>query len=279
MFLHGFRSFAAVCVTVACLIIMGSFCLISFNLRMMVAEYENENKILVYIDDTYTEAEAKSVGSRINMILNIQNAQFISRQQALENYIATQNEPALFEGLAADTLRDRFEVTLVDNAKVDDTVKELEGITGVSDISVEYEIMEGFQTLQSVLDVASFSIILILFVVSLFIVSNTVKLAMYDRKEEIAIMRMVGATNGFIRFPFVVEGFFLGIFGAVIAFFAEWGIYNMLQTRIEALDTLKMFAIAPFADFFAVLLAAYLAAGFLIGVVGSMLSIRKFLQV
>lgn len=279
MFLHGFRSFAAVCVTVACLIIMGSFCLISFNLRMMVDEYENENKILVYIDDTYTEAEAKSVGSRINMLLNVQQAVFVSRQQALDNYIATQENPALFEGLSSDTLRDRFEVSLVDNTKVDDTVKELQDITGVSDIGVEYDIMEGFQTLQSVLDVASFSIILVLFVVSLFIVSNTVKLAMYDRKEEIAIMRMVGATNTFIRFPFVIEGFFLGIFGAVIAFFAEWGIYNALQTRIEALDTLQMFSIVPFNEVFGVLLLAYLAAGFLVGVVGSMLSIRKFLQV
>lgn len=279
MFLHGFRSFAAVCVTVACLIIMGSFCLISINLRAMVADYENENKILVYIDDTYTEAEAKSVGSRINMILNVHKAEFVSRQQALENYIATQDDPALFEGLSSDTLRDRFEVTLADNTLVDDTVKQLEGITGVSDISVKYDIMEGFQTLQSVLDVASFSIILILFVVSLFIVSNTVKLAMYDRKEEIAIMRMVGATNGFIRFPFVVEGFFLGILGSVVAFFAEWGIYNGLQARIEALDTLHMFTIIPFAEFFAVLLIAYLITGFLVGVVGSMLSIRKFLQV
>jgi len=279
MFLHGFRSFAAVCVTVACLIIMGSFCLISINLRAMVADYENENKILVYIDDTYTEAEAKSVGSRINMLQNIHMAEFISRQQALENYIATQDDPALFEGLSSDTLRDRFEVTLADNTLVNDTVKELESITGVSDISVEYEIMEGFQTLQSVLNVASFSIILILFVVSLFIVSNTVKLAMYDRKDEIAIMRMVGATNGFIRFPFVVEGFFLGILGSVIAFFAEWGIYNALQSRIEALDTLHMFTIIPFSEFFAVLLIAYLITGFLVGVFGSMLSIRKFLQV
>ena len=114
IFLHGFRSFASVCVTIACLIIMGSFCLISYNLGVMVEEYENENRILVYVDETYSEAEAKSVGSQLNLIPNVENAVFISRQQALDNFVAKQNDPSVFAGLDSDTFRDRFEVSITD---------------------------------------------------------------------------------------------------------------------------------------------------------------------
>lgn len=279
MFLHGFRSFASVCVTVACLIIMGSFCLLSYNLGVMVEEYENENKILVYVDETYSEAEAKSVGSQINMIANVENAVFISRQQALENFVANQDDPTVFEGLDAETLRDRFEVSMVDNSIMRQTVKDIEQIQGVADTSVDYDMSEGFKTVRNVLNVVSFGIIIVLLVVSLFIISNTVKLSMYDRKEEIAIMRMVGATNGFIRLPFLVEGFHLGIIGAVAAFFIEWGLYDLLASRIDALDAMQMFTIVPFTSVIAVIAVAYLITGFLVGVVGSMMSIRKFLQV
>lgn len=279
IFLHGFRSFASVFVTVACLIIMGSSFLISYNLSEMIREYENENKILVYVDETYSEAEAKSVGSQINMIANVENAVFVSRQQALENFIAKQDDASVFEGLDAATFQDRFEVSMEDNSIMQQTVASIEKIKGVSDTSVDYDLVEGFKTVQSVLNITSIGIIVFLFVVSLFIISNTVKLSLYDRKEEIAIMRMVGATKGFIRFPFLVEGFLLGIFSAVAAFFLEWGLYDFLASRIDAVDTLQMFSTVEFTAVSGILVVAYLIAGFLVGVFGSMTSIRKFLQV
>ena len=279
VFSHGFRSFAAVCVTVACLIIMGSFCLISLNLNTMVKELESENEILVYIDESYSEAEAKSVGSQINMIANVESAVFVSRQTALEHFISEQDDPTLFEGIEAQTLRDRFEVSLIDNSIIKQTVSEIEAINGVVKTNAHYEISDGFQTLRNVLSLTSVAIIVVLLIVSLFIISNTVKLALYDRKEEIAIMRMVGATNNFIRLPFIVEGFLLGIFGAVVAFFIEWGVYDALAARIEAMDTLQMFRIIPFTSVFAFIIPAYLIVGFLVGVFGSLLSIRKFLRV
>ena len=116
VFLHGFMSFAAVCVTVACLIIMGSFGLILYNLNVMVQELERENEVLVYIDETYSEAEAKSVGSQLNLIGNVHEARFISRAEALTSFVETQNDSGLFEGIDSDTLRDRFVVTLEDNS-------------------------------------------------------------------------------------------------------------------------------------------------------------------
>lgn len=279
VFLHGFMSFAAVCVTVACLIIMGTFSLVLYNVHVMIVDLEKENQILVYIDEDYSEAEAKSVGSRINLISNVHEAKFVSREQALDNFVGKQSDTTAFNGVDASILRDRYEVTVEDNSLLEQTVAEIEKIDGVAEVSAHYEIANGFQSLQKVLNIASMVIIIVLFVVSLFIISNTVKLAMYSRSEEIAIMKMVGATNSFIRLPFVVEGFILGMLGAVIAFFLEWGLYDFLQAKIAAVDTLRLFQIVPFAEVIELVAISYALTGFAVGVVGSLLSIRKFLKV
>ena len=279
VFLHGFMSFAAVCVTVACLIIMGTFSLVLYNVHVMIVDLEKENQVLVYIDEDYSEAEAKSVGSRINLISNVHEAKFVSREQALDNLVGKQSDTTAFNGVDASILRDRYEVTVEDNSLLEQTVAEIEKIDGVAEVSAHYEIANGFQSLQKVLNIASMVIIIVLFVVSLFIISNTVKLAMYSRSEEIAIMKMVGATNSFIRLPFVVEGFILGMLGAVIAFFLEWGLYDFLQAKIAVVDTLRLFQIVPFAEVIELVAISYALTGFAVGVVGSLLSIRKFLKV
>ena len=279
VFLHGFMSFAAVCVTVACLIIMGTFSLVLYNVHVMIVDLEKENQVLVYIDEDYSEAEAKSVGSRINLISNVHEAKFVSRGQALDNFVGKQSDTTAFNGVDASILRDRYEVTVEDNSLLEQTVAEIEKIDGVAEVNAYYEIANGFQSLQKVLNIASMVIIIVLFVVSLFIISNTVKLAMYSRSEEIAIMKMVGATNSFIRLPFVVEGFILGMLGAVIAFFLEWGLYDFLQAKIAVVDTLRLFQIVPFAEVIELVAISYALTGFAVGVVGSLLSIRKFLKV
>ena len=279
IFLHGFMSFAAIWVTVACLIIMGTFGLVLYNLNEMIVELEQENEMLVYIDETYSEAEAKSVGSQINQIANVYNAQFVSREQAVVNFVDEMEDEDLFAGLDPSTFRDRFVITLEDNSKMRKTEAALRSIEGVADVSVHYEIQEGFQTVQRILNIASVIIIAVLLVVSMLIISNTVKLAMYDRKEEIAIMKMVGATNGFIRWPFVVEGFILGILASAIAFFLEWGLYNLLQTQISMVDSLDLITVVPFVEVIEIVAIGYAVVGFLVGVLGSLLSIRKFLKV
>ena len=279
VFLHGFMSFAAVCVTVACLIIMGTFSLVLYNVHVMIVDLEKENQVLVYIDEDYSEAEAKSVGSRINLISNVHEAKFVSREQALDNFVGKQSDTTAFNGVDASILRDRYEVTVEDNSLLEQTVAEIEKIDGVAEVNAYYEIANGFQSLQKVLNIASMVIIIVLFLVSLFIISNTVKLAMYSRSEEIAIMKMVGATNSFIRLPFVVEGFILGMLGAVIAFFLEWGLYDFLQAKIAVVDTLRLFQIVPFAEVIELVAISYALTGFAVGVVGSLLSIRKFLKV
>ena len=155
----------------------------------------------------------------------------------------------------------------------------ISAIDGVAEVHAPYEIEQGFRTIEQVLRVASVAIIVILLVVSLFIISNTIKLAMYDRKDEIAIMKMVGATDGFIRLPFFVEGFCLGLASAVIGFALQWGLYDLLAVRIAAADSLRLFTFVPYTSTLWVMIPAFLLAGLVVGIFGSLMSIRKFLDV
>ena len=277
MFKHGFMSFAAICITVACLVIINSFALISYNLDLTVGEVQKELRIVVCIDENYTEAESKSVGSDINLLPNVANAEFVSRQQALEDFIGDSDE-SLFEGLDADAMRDQYIVTLVDNAQVAETKEALENINGVSDVYADIEVGNALATIRTVLYIASIAIAAVLLIVSLIIISNTIRLAMLDRREEIGIMKMVGATNSFIRFPFFVEGFFLGLFGAVFSFFIEWGLYEVLRKAIMNTG-LEVLTIVPFTDVLVPMALVCGVAGFVIGIFGSVMSIRRFLKV
>ncbi len=279
IFLHGFMSFAAVCVTVACLLIIGSFSSLIYNVNIMVEDLNKTNEILVYIDSELPEAEAKSIGTQINRIANVQNAVFVSREEALKNFIADHQENDAFSGVQAEDLRHRFVVTLMDNDLMEETTASIEAISGVAKINAAEELAEGFSTLQDILHIASIAVISVLLVVSLLIISNTVKLAMYDRRDEIAIMKMVGATNGFIRLPFVVEGFLLGMVGAALAFGLEWLMYDALVMRLAEVDTLKLFSFVPFTQLLWPMVATFAAAGMFVGMVGSWTSIRKFMDV
>ena len=280
IFLHGFMSFAAVCVTVACLLIVGSFSCLVYNINIMVEDLNKTNEILVYIDETLSDAEAKSVGTKLNGVDNVHQIRFVSRDEALANFRADHQEDEAFDGVKAEDLRHRFVVVLEDNSLMEQTDNDIKKIPGVAKTNAAYELAEGFATLQSVLHIASIAVIAVLLVVSLLIISNTVKLAMYDRRDEIAIMKMVGATNGFIRLPFVVEGFTLGMVGAALAFGLEWLMYDALLARIATVDTLQLFnTLVPFEELLLPMVATFAGAGLFVGVVGSWTSIRKFMDV
>ena len=279
IFLHGFMSFAAVCVTVACLLIVGSFSLLTYNVNIMVEELNQTNEILVYVDETLSDAEARSIGTKINMLDNVLQSTFVSREEALEDFIADHEGDPAFGGVEASDLRHRFVVVLEDNRLMKETDEAIKRIPGVAKTNAEYELAEGFTTIQDVLHVISVAIIAVLLIVSLLIISNTVKLAMYDRKDEIAIMKMVGATNGFIRLPFVVEGFTLGMIGAALAFGMEWVMYDALLEKINSADALNLFNFVPFDTLLIPMVVTFIAAGMFVGIVGSWTSIRKFMNV
>ncbi len=279
IFLHGFMSFAAVCVTVACLLIVGTFSSLMYNISLMVDELNKTNEIIVYIDETLSDAEARSIGTHINRIDNVYQAQFKSREQALEEFIKEHEGDSAFAGVQADYLRHRYIVVLEDNRLMEQTTQAVEAISGVAEVSASYELAKGFSTIEDVMQIASVLVVAVLLVVSLLIISNTVKLAMYDRRDEIAVMKMVGATNGFIRLPFMVEGFILGMLGAGAAFGIEWLMYDLLVGKINQIDTLKLFTFVPFTEMIIPMVITFGTAGLVVGIVGSWTSIRKFMDV
>ena len=279
IFLHGFMSFAAVCVTVACLLIVGSFTCLVYNVGIMVEDLNKTNEVMVYIDETLPFADAQHVETQVRKIDNVYEANLKSREEALEDFIKDHEGDDAFSGVDATYLRHRIVVVLEDNNRIEETVAELKQIEGVAKVSAAFELAEGFSTLQNVLRIASVAVVLILLFVSLLIISNTVKLAMYDRKDEIAIMKMVGATNGFIRLPYVVEGFTLGMVGAGVAFGLEWLLYDLLLIRLEQVDTLRLFSFVPFQALLIPMVITFVGAGLFVGVVGSWTSIRKFMDV
>ena len=279
VFVHGFTSLAAMLVIAACLMITGTFALVAYNLDLQIRELEGQSEIVVYIDENVSRDNALALGQKIRALDNVKTAEFVTKEQLFEDYLDSLGEDAyVMEELRNDNpLRDSYQITMDDVSLHADTVKALENINGVAASSSMQEVSERLIQIRQVVNLISITMVALLGGVSVFIIANTVKLAMFARKEEIAIMKMVGATNHFIRAPFVVEGMFLGLSAAALAFFVLWGVYAYVSAQLaEGTAILTMVA---FAAVWKEVLAIMLGAGLLLGVGGSVITIRRFLKV
>ncbi len=279
MFSHGFMSFAAVGITVACLLIMGTFTLVAVNANAMLAELESQNQILAFADLGMSEEEARAMEKDIRAIDNVAGVTFISDVEAAAAFRGRYEDNELFQGLPDDNFRHRYAIDLVDIGYMSQTKAALEELPNIYDVSAYEDEAAGFITIRNVAGVVCVVLIAVLFLVSVFIIANTIKLTTFDRRDEIAIMKMVGATNGFIRWPFVYEGFLLGLFSAVIGFFLQWGLYEAVSRSVANNDTINLITVVPFESMWTYVAIIFAAAGMLIGVGGSLSAIRKFLQV
>ena len=279
IFTHGFMSFAAVCMIVACLLIMGSFSLLAINLDHMLGDLEAENEFLAYIDETYSEEEARAIQPQIEAIPNVSEVTFVTREEALEDWKEGRADNDLMDSLQPEVLRDRFRIHVADIEQLKETSDAVETVTGVVKVSAAYEIAQGFVLVRNIATGVALVLIGILAIVSLFIIANTIKLATFYRREEIAILKMCGATNAFIQWPFVVEGLLLGLTGALVAFFAQWGVYQLVSRLIIQGNGLSLVTIVPYTNLIGTILPVFCLTGAVIGVGGSLLAIRKFLQV
>ena len=279
VFTHGFMSFAAVCMIVACLLIMGSFTLLAVNLNRMLGSFEAENEFLAYIDENYTTEQAQALQPQIEGVPNVKQVTFVSREEALEEYKAGRADNSLLERLPATALRDRYRIHVDDLQQMSATAEAVKAITGVAAVRAAVDIANGFVMARNIATGVAVVLVGILLVVSLFIISNTIRLATFYRREEIAIMKMCGATNAFVRWPFVFEGLILGLVGAVVAFFLQWGIYVLVGSAISGSDTISLITVLPFQPMALRVLGVFVLTGFVIGAGGSVLAIRKFLQV
>ena len=279
IFTHGLMSFASVCMIVACLLIMGSFSLVAVNINHMLSDLEDENEFLAYVDDSYTEEEARSLQTRLESIPNVSAVTFISREEALQNFRNEQGNAALFQDLDPSTLRDRYSIHVEEIEGLSDAAAQVEQVEGIAEVRASLEIADGFVMLRNVASAIAIILVVMLVVISIFIIANTIKLATFYRREEIAIMKMCGATNWFIRWPFLVEGVLLGLFGGVLAYLAQWGIYGLIGKAMQESGILSIITMIPYANMASTVLLVFLAVSFVIGAGGSALAIRKFLKV
>jgi len=274
-------SFASVCVIVACLIIMGSFTLLVLNVNNMIEKWESENQVVAFVDEELSDAEARALETKLEAIENVSDAVFVSRDDAFAKYLSEfdEDENELFADLEPTVLRHRYMIYLDDIEYMAETQKRIVEVDGIAKVNAHLEISEGFVSISRVVGIVSLTIILVLLIVSMFIMANTIKLTTFDRREEIAIMRLVGATNGFIRWPFVFEGLLLGLFGSLVAFLLQWGIYEFVVVQIERSTTMRIIETLSFGQIALPLLGVFVATGFIVGIGGSLTVIRKYLKV
>lgn len=276
---HGFMSFASVTIIMACLIIMGSFSLLAVNIDALIDDLEDQNEMVAFVDEEISDTdEAAALKESVEAVGNVTSAEFVSREDAMEKFMSNYDRD-LMEGVDASVFRHRFIIHLNDIALMSQTKQNLENVPGIADVNAHLEYAQVFVMIRNIVTVVSMVLIVILVFVSMFIMSNTVKLATFGRREEIAIMKMVGASNGFIRLPFVVEGLVLGILGGSLAFLAEWGLYELLSSKLMTAITGSFLSLVPFSALAMPTFIVFMAVSVFVGTFGGVNAIRNYLKV
>lgn len=289
MFKNGLMTVTSVFVVTACIFIFGVFLMITFNINNMTGQMADSYQVDVYItrpddaDDTVYANIKDRVKADIMELDNVDKDKisFVNGKDKFANYKAGLDEEDLksFEGLPDDLIPDAFAVKLVDISLVDQTCSELMQIEGVEDVENSSDLVEVINGISDAVKTFSVWIIVIFALISLFIISNTIKLTVHNRRKEINIMKYVGATDSYIKGPFIMEGMLVGIISAVVAFFiSEWS-YLGLMTSISTTILTSSIGLLSFYDIWIKLLVSYLILGSLIGAFGSSISVRRYLKV
>jgi cell division transport system permease protein len=276
---HRFFTFAAIGIIAACLIVTGSVALVAVNLEYNLNQLMAENEILAYVEENYSEEETEKVGETLRDVPNVTDCTFVSREDALDSYLDGLEDDTLYTDLPATVLRDRYIIHVEDIAILASTIEQVEAVEGVAKVSAAIDVANGFITVRNVAAGVALILLGVLLVVSFFIISNAIKMATINRAEEIAIMKIVGATNAFVRWPFVVEGIVLGLTSAIIAGLLQFGIYSLLVKAVSGFSYVQLITLLPYRQLALLVSLAYLGIGLLVGVFGSLITIRKFLRV
>ena len=279
VFVHGFMSFAAVTVIAACLLVTTTFLLVAYNIAVQIQDLQSSNEIVVYIDESLSREQAMALKDGIMALDNVKDAVFVSKEEFFDSFLEGLGEDTyVLEELRQDNpMRDSFRVIMEDISFHAETLKDLTQLQGIADSNSDVELSERLVQLRSVINTISITLLILLGTVSLFVISNTVKLALHARAEEIGVMKMVGATNRFIRAPFVVEGIVLGVAASVFVFAAQWLVHNYLGARLS--DGLPILAMVPFEVFRYKLAIILFSAGVLLGMSGSIVTIKRYMKV
>lgn len=276
IFNNRMMSLAAIGVLISCLVLTGSAVMLTVNVSNIVDEVGDSNVTKVYLDDDMTSYEAHSKGVEIRAKENIKSAEFVDKEDAAKEYFGKTMSSELYaKTMEKNPLPYCYDVTMEDISKYDETIEEIKKIDGVQAISSHREVAERLTSLSSMITMMSFWIILALAVISLFIVSNTIRMTMFSHRFEISIMKSVGASNHFVRVPFIIEGIVIGLVSAAVSV----GLLALLSDAIiRAANAFLKLNYTPFSAVMWYIIGGFLAAGVLVGVVGSWVSIRRFLK-
>ncbi|MDE6539462.1 MAG: permease-like cell division protein FtsX [Ruminococcus sp.] len=279
-------AFATFCVLLISLLLVGVAGLFYININSMITGLSEQNEIAVYLNVGTPEERVAEIENEISMLDNVNNIEYISKQQALErmqNRIDSRGR-AIFNYIDGyDFMPDGFSVTLKDTSLIEDTTTAISMIADIQEVDSSTQVAEFLIELRKMATLIAGAVIIALAVVSMIMISNTTKASVYARREEIQIMKYVGATDVFIRMPFFVEGMVTGFFSGTGAFFITWviyrSVYKILTSQPALMSAFNIGNIIPFSQIRLSVLFSYLFAGALMGAVGSVISTRKHLDV
>ena len=283
MWQNRLMALAAVGVLVCCLLLTGFSYLVFASSDQIVANTQQENIILVFMDMDQNDQQVAEMGVKLRNMEHISEVEFLSKEDYLQQFSGVVQENTLesYEG-EENPLPDTYIVSLervaIENQDLyNSMLDKLANLEGVEEIKYDADTAQFTTQLGNIVTAVGSVVVGVLLIVSLFIIVNTIKLTVYNRRLEIYIMKSVGATDGFIRFPFVVEGWLMGVLAGGIGYGLMAALYRPLYDMFDQLGS-TTFALAPFSEHWAVLLIGFLGGGMLVGVLGSIISLRKHLH-
>ncbi len=277
VWVNRLMSLASVSVLMACLVIIGLGAMIFFNINALLDNIERQNVIMVYVDSSATAEQTEAMGGYIENLDNVENCIFVSKEEAFKAQLESMGDDAvLLEGLDENPLPDAYKVVVTDLNKFDKTVEDLKSMDFVDTVRENSDIADKLLDIRKAVTIVIAGMVGLLFIVSLFIISNTIRITMFSRKLEISIMKAVGATNWFIRWPFMIEGMLLGVLSGLFSFGVLAGLYQGMVYVFE--DMLLLFTPVAFAEYAGYILLIFLGIGVFTGSFGSLISMGKYLK-
>lgn len=278
---------ASIIIMCATMFMFGIFFLIGENINFAMEQLESQQGIRVMIkDEVISDGKEETLKAKINQIPGVNKVEFISKEDALSTvrtWIAgNKNSEEILSGYDEDNpFPASFFVTLTDLTKNDEVQKQILKLDGVDEISSNNDLLSKLASIAKSVQMITLGLLAILVLISIFIISYTIKLTVYARRKEISIMKYVGATNSFIRGPFIVEGIIIGIISAIITIGIIGVAYTSVLNKMLASSVMQSLTISlyTFNQLFVRILIVYLILGIGIGVLGSVISMRKYLKV
>lgn len=279
VWVNRLMSLASVTVLMACLIIMGAGIMIYFNINNVVDKVQSQNVVMVYVADDASEDEATQIGTSLKGISNVESCEFVPKEVAFQEQIQSMGgDAALFEGFDEIPLPDTYKVTVKDLSQFENTVSQIKQINKVDSVRENSDLASKLLSLRHAVSIVSVGLVVMLFLVALFIISNTIRITMFSRKLEISIMKAVGATNWFIRWPFMIEGMILGTISGIVSLGVLWGLYAVAEKVFAQTLSLIGFSLVPFSEYWWQILLVFVAIGLFTGGFGSLVSMAKYLK-